>query len=121
IDDVISAIRNYKTHPSIVNPELFSAWYGDNDGMAAKRIADLCTQCVKREIGQPTERKVYRTTIAFHRNWARRVLQRGLRNKGFLGYVGHGRKRKGNFWIPKIMVESVTNGGDVSSYLEFLR
>lgn len=103
-----------------VSRELFAAWYGEVDGRAHHRVADLCRQVLADLPHDSIPRDIVRRKTSTLRNAARRMIQNAPRCAPLLRWYAHGSRARPSYWIPPAVVAGLLRGDKGDRFSQWL-
>jgi surface carbohydrate biosynthesis protein len=110
MEEAVSFLRAPQQLPSRVNWPLYREWYGEADGRAYERVADVCMELLENFGEHQTPSDLLPSRHSRVRNALRRIVYTAPSLAPALAWAAHGRHRKTNHFMPKAVAQGVMDG-----------
>lgn len=120
LDEALERLADPDSLRGSVSRELFAAWYGEVDGNAHQRVADVCRQVLANLPQSCIPRDIVRRKTSDLKNLARRAIQNAPNSAPLLRWYAHGSRAQSNYWVPPAVITSLLHGATADDFARWL-
>ena len=121
LDEALEKLADPDRLRPAVSSELFAAWYGEVDGCAHHRVADLCRRVLANLPRDCIPRDIVRRKTSTLKNAARRMIQNAPRSAPLLQWYAHGSHAQPSYWIPPAVITRLLRDAKGDRFARWLR
>ena len=120
VDEALDRLADPDRLRGAVSRELFAAWYGEVDGCAHHRVADLCRHVLANLHQHCIPRDIVRRKTSTLKNAARRLIQNAPQCTPLLRWYAHGKHAQPSHWLSPAVVTGLLRGATADRFPQWL-